>query len=144
MTRKEAKNELRPIRQMDSRIKSIELEIERLDAVATKMTPSYDANKVSNSYRNKIEEAIIKKEEYKTRLAKKLLEQLDYKNKCLNKIEKLGTGSLQQILTLYYFRSLTMEQVAEFMGKSPRWTYDLFCTALDEYAEISEKFDATS
>ncbi len=85
MTRKEAKNELRPIRQMDSRIKSIELEIERLDAVATKMTPSYDANKVSNSYRNKIEEAIIKKEEYKTRVAKKLLVQLDYKNKCLKK-----------------------------------------------------------
>lgn len=140
MTRKDAKNELRPIRQMGSKIKSIELEIERLEAVATKMTPSYDPNKGSGSYHNKIEEAVIKKDEYRTRLAKWLLKQLDYKNRCLNKIERIEGGTLQQILTLYYYQGLTLEQVSEVMEKSPRWTYELFCTALDEYAKVSEDF----
>ena len=144
MTRKEAKNELRPIRQMGSKIKSIELEIERLEAVATKMTPNYDPNKGSTTYHNKIEEAVVKKEDYKNRLAKWLLKQLDYKNRCLNKIEKIEPGTLQQILTLYYFQGLTMEQVSEIMEKSPRWTYELFLTALDEYAKISENVDVTS
>lgn len=136
MTRKEAKNELRPIRQMGSKIKSIELEIERLEAVATKMTPSYDPNKTNNAYHNKIEEAVIKKEEYRGRLAKWLLKQLDYKNRCLNKIEKIQPESLQQLLTLYYYQGLTIEQISEVMEHSPRWTYDMFCSALDKYAEL--------
>ena len=140
MTRKEAKNELRPIRAMGSKIRSIELEIERLDTIATKMTPTYDSNKVSGGYRNKIEEAVIKKEEYRGRLAKILLNELDLKNRCLNKIEKIEQDSLQQILILYYYRGMTMEKVSEVMDKSPRWTYELFCAALDEYAKISDDF----
>jgi len=140
MTRKEAKNELREIKYMDSRIKSIELEIERLEAVATKMTPSYNTNKPSNTPHNKIEEAVIKKEEYRNRLSKWLLRQLDYKNRCLNKIQKIEPGSLQQFLLLYYFNGKTMEQIAEIVGKTPRWTYELFCSALDKYAEISENW----
>ena len=140
MTRQEAKNELREIKMMDSRIRSIELEIERIEAVATKMTPSYDPNKTMNGYHNKIEEALIKKEEYRKRLAKWLVRQVDYKNRCLNKIERIEPGSLQQFLIYYYFDSMTMEQIAERIDRTPRWTYELFCSALDEYAKISENF----
>jgi len=140
MTRKEAKNELREIRSMDSRIRSIELEIERIEAVATKMTPNYDANKVTGGYHNKIEEALIKKEDYRKRLANWMLRQLDYKNKCLNKIEQIQPASLQQFLVYYYFDGFTMEQIAENVNRTPRWTYELFCSALDEYAKISENF----
>ena len=140
MTRQEAKNELRELKSLDSRIKSIELEIERLEAVATKMTPSYNANRPSNTPHNKIEEAVIKKEEYRQRLAKWMLRQLDFKNKCLNKIERIEPSSLRQFLILYFFNGKTMEQMAEIVGKTPRWTYELFCCALDEYAKVSEDF----
>ena len=140
MTRQEAKNELREIKMMDSRIKSIELEIERIEAVATKMTPNYDPNKSMNGFHNKIEEALIKKEDYRKRLAKWLIRELDYKNRCLNKIEMIQPGSLQQFLIYYYFDGMTMEQIAEHIDRTPRWTYELFCSALDEYAKISEDF----
>lgn len=136
MTRKEAKEELHKIRYMDSRIKSVELDIERIEAVATKMTPSYDGM-TSGGYKNKIEEALIKKEEYKSRLAHWMLKQLAHKNMCLTKIEKIEPESLQQFLMFYYFDGLTMERISEIIGKTPRWTYELFCTALDEYAKIS-------
>ena len=135
--RKRAKNELRPIKDVESDIKSIELEIERLYAVATKMTPSYDANKVSVSQKNKIEEALIKIEEYKSRLSVMMLKHLDYKNRCLNKISRIEPKSLQKFLILYYYQDKTVEEISEIIDKTPRWTYELFCSALDEYAKIS-------
>ena len=137
MTRKEAKNELRELRYLDSRVKHIELEIERIETIATKMTPSYNADKPSGSYHNKIEEALIKKEEYKSRLAKWVVKQLDYKNRCLNKIEQIEPPSLRQFLILYYFDGMTIEKISEEIDRTPRWTYELFCSALDEYAKKS-------
>lgn len=133
--RKKAKNELRPIKDMDSDIRSYELEIERLMAVATKMTPSYDGDKVSTSQRNRIEEAVIKMDEYKRRLAQAVIDSLDYKNKCLNKIALIQPKSLQKFLILYYFQGNTLEEISEIIDKTPRWTYELFCSALDEYAK---------
>jgi len=136
MTRKEAKNELRELRYLDSRVRAIELEIERIEAIATKMTPSYNADRPSGNYRNKIEEALIKKEQYKGRLAKWMIRQLDYKTHCLNKIEQIEPASLRQFLILYYFDGMTIEKISEEIDRTPRWTYELFCTALDEYAKI--------
>ena len=136
MTRKQAKNELRPIREMNADVRSVELEIERLMTVATKMTPNYDAIG-GGSYHNKIEEAVSKIEEYRGRLSCLLLESLEYKNRCLNKIEKIEPKSLRKFLILYYYQNKTLEQIAEIIDRTPRWTYELFCSALDEYAKIS-------
>lgn len=137
MTRKEAKKELQSIRYMDSRIRSVELDIERIEAVAMKMTPNLTGDRVSGVYTNKIEEALIKKEEYKSRLAKWMLKLLEHKERCLSKIERIEPEYLQQFLMFYYFDGMTMEKIAEIIDKSPRWTYELFCSALDEYAKIS-------
>lgn len=136
MTRQEAKDELYKIRYMDSRIKAIELDIERIEAVATKMTPSYEW-KSPGAQRNKIEEALIKKEEYKAKLAHWMIRELDYKNMCLTKVRQIQPESLQQFLMFYYFDGLTMERISEIINKTPRWTYELYNTALDEYAKIS-------
>lgn len=136
MTRKEAKRELKPIKDMERDIRSLELEIERLMTVATKMTPNYDGDRVSGTPRNKIEEATIKIEEYRGKLSMMLMNHLDYKNRCLNKVEKIRPKSLQTILIHYYFQDKTMEQTAELIGKSPRWTHTMFDEALDKYSEI--------
>ena len=133
MTIREAKRELKPIKEMSSDIKAIELELERLMTVATKMTPNY-APVGSNSHNNKLEEAVIKMNDYKSRLTEMVIENLDRKNECLNKLENVKP-SLRKVLILYYFNDMTIEKVAESIGKSPRWTYDLFKDALEEYAE---------
>lgn len=136
MTREEAKRELKPIKSMESQIRSIEEEIERLMAVATKMTPTYDADKITGTPKNKIEETTIKIEEYRLKLNKVLLRSLDYKNRCLNKVEQIKTGTLRTILICYYFQNKTLEQTAEALDKSYQWTYELFKSALDEYAKV--------
>ena len=136
MTRSEAKKELRPIKDLDSEIRSIELEIERLMAVATKMTANYDPMNVSSTPKNKLEEATIKIDEYRRRLSRMVLKSLDYRNKCMDKIEKMETPSLRKILLLYFFQDKTIEQTAETIDRSVRWTYEMYATALDEYAKI--------
>lgn len=137
MTRKEAKNELRPIKELDKDIRSYEMEIERLMTIATKMTPSYDSDKVSTAYRNKVEEAVIKLEEYRVKLARAMIKSIDYKNRCLNKIALIEPKSLQKFLIYYYYQDKTVEEISELIDRTPRWTYELFCTALDEYAKLS-------
>ena len=137
MTRKEAKRELKPIKDMEKDIKSVELEIERLMAVATKMTTNYDGINIQSSPRNKIEETMVKVEEYRSRLSNMLLKHLDYKNKCMNKVSQIQPPSLRKILIYYYFQDNTLEETAELIGKSARWTHDMYDTALDKYSEIS-------
>ena len=137
MTREEAKRELRPLKSLDSDIKAVELEIERLMTVATKMTTNYDPINVSSTPRNKLEEVIVKMDEYKSNLAKYLLNYLDRKNECLNKVQKIEISTLRTILIYYYFQNMTLEQTAEAINKSYQWTYELFQDALDAYCEIS-------
>lgn len=136
MTREEAKRELKPIKDQENEIRSFEEEIERLMALATRMTPSYDPNKVSGSPSNRLEEAIVKIEEYRSRLSKMILANLDYKNRCLNKVQKIEPTTLRTILIYYYFQDNTLEQTAEKLDKSYQWTYELFKSALDEYAKL--------
>ena len=136
MTREEAKRELKPIKEMESRIRSIEEEIERQMALATRMTPTYGGNRVTGTPGNRIEEATVKIEEYRDKLSKILLKSLDHKNMCLNKVEKIEIGTLRAILIYYYFQNNTLEQTAEKLNKSYQWTYELYKSALDEYAKI--------
>ncbi len=136
MTRKEAKRELRPLKDMAKDIQSVEDEIERLMAVATKMTTTYDPINVSGTPDNKMEKAIVKLADYKDRLSNLVIEDLEYKNKCLDKVEKIEPRSLQKILIYYYFQNYTLEKTAEMIGKSVRWTYEMYLTALDKYSEV--------
>ena len=136
MTRREAKKELTPLKDMAKDIKAVEDEIERLMTVATKMTATYDPINVTGTPKNKMEEAIIKLEDYKGRLSNLVLEDLAYKNKCLDKVYQIEPKSLQKLLIYYYFQNYTIEKTAELLDKSTRWTYEMLMTALDKYSEI--------
>lgn len=136
MTQEEARRELRIVKDMERDIRAVELEIERLMALATKMTPSYDPNHVQTGKNNRIEDALIQVEKYRERLSHLLLESVDYKNRCLNRVAKIRPKSLQSVLIYYYFQDNTLEKTAELLGKSYQWTYTIFTTALDEYSKI--------
>lgn len=136
MTVKEAKRELRPIKEMEKDIRSVEEEIERLMAIATKMTTNYDGINVQGTPSNKMEEAVVKIEQYRSKLSTMMLKHLDYKNQCLNKVEKIRPKSLQKLLIYYYFQDCTLEETAEKIERSYQWTYEMYKTALEEYAKI--------
>ena len=135
MTQEQAKKELKVLKSMAKDIQAVELEIERLMAVAMKMTPTYNPDHVMTSSSSKIEDALIKVEEYRSRLSKLLIKSLDYKDKCLAKVNQIEPPSLRSVLIYYYFQDNTLEKTAELLGKSYQWTYTMFTTALDEYAK---------
>ena len=136
MTREEAKQELSVLKEMSKDIKSIEDEIERLLTVATKMTTSYEIVPSSGTPKNKIEEALVKLEDYRNRLSNQVLDCLEYRTRCLVKLELIEPKSLQKVLRYYYFQNNTLERTAELLDRSYQWTYEMFLSALDKYAEI--------
>lgn len=136
MTQEQAKKELRVVKDMEKDIRAVELEIERLMAIATKMTPNYDSDHIQGGNSSRVEDALIQVEKYRQRLAHLLLESVDYKNRCLNKVQEIKPKSLQSVLIYYYFQNNTLEKTAELLGKSYQWTYTIFTSALDEYAKI--------
>ena len=133
MTVDEAKKELRQIKDIEKDIRSVELEIERLMAIATKMTPSYDGISTGN-HKDKIAEALIRVEEYRGRLSHLINESIDHKERCLKKVRKIEPRSLSTVLFYYYFMDLTMEKTAEKIGKSYQWTYTMYAEALEKYS----------
>jgi len=137
VTPKEAKKELWRLKDMERDLKCIRDEIERIMTVATKMTPGYDITPVSGTPKNKIEEALVKVDEYKSRLSRKMIEEVDYCMMCQDKVDKIETRTLRTIINYYFFQDKTLEQTAELLGKSYQWTYELYKTALEKYAEIS-------
>lgn len=140
MTREEAKQELWPVKGMKHSIKPIELEIERIMTLATKMTAGYDIINTSG-HKSKIEEAVEKLEEYWNRLSTMVRRDVDYKNRCLDKVEKIKSRTLREILVYYFFMDFTLEKTAEKIGKSYQWTYELYKSALDEYCKVSDLLD---
>lgn len=143
MTREEAKNELRIVKKIKHDSRPVNLEIERLMTKATKMTASYDAVISTSFHSNKIEEAMEKLERHWDRLAKIITLNAAYMDHCLDKIEQMKSRTLREILVYYFFMDNTLEQTAEKIGKSYQWTYELYKSALDEYAKISEKNEFT-
>lgn len=137
MTREEAKKELHVLKEMSKDIKAIEDEIERLLTVATKMTTSYEIVLSSGTPKNKIEEVLVKLEDYRSRLTNQMLDCLEYRTRCLTKLEQIEPKSLRKVLRYYYFQDFTLEKTAELLGRSYQWTYEMFLSALDKYAEIS-------
>lgn len=136
MTREEAKKELHVLKEMSKDIRSIEDEIERLLTVATKMTTSYEIIP-SGTPKNKIEEALVKLEDYRGRLTDQVLACIEYRTRCLTKLEQIEPASLRKVLRYYYFQDFTLEKTAELLDRSYQWTYEMFVTALDKYSEIT-------
>lgn len=137
MTQDEAKRELSQLKEAGQDIKDVDREIERLMTIATKMTTSYEPINTGGGHSSRLEDAVIKIEEYKGRLSNLLIHDLQHRNRCMDKVQQIGSRTLRMILIYYYFMDNTMEKTAELMDKSYRWTYDLFLSALDEYAKIS-------
>ena len=135
MTVDEAKKELRYIKDIEKDIKSVELEIERLMATATKMTPSYDGVSSSGGHKDKIADTLARVEDFRSRLTNLMNESLDAKNKCIGKLENVESNTLRSILRYYFFMDFTLEKTAEMIDRSYKLTYVMYQSAIEEYAE---------
>lgn len=140
MTVKEAKNELMVLKTYAKDLESVEEELEKYRTIATKMTQSFEPINVQTTAKNRLEEAVIKIEDYTSRLSKLVLELMDYKARCLEIVEQIKLPTLRSVLINYFFLNNTLERTAEKMGHSYQWTYDLYVSALEEYCKVHDSF----
>ena len=127
-----AKEYLRQLKTLDRLIKAKELEKERLDDLATKISVNL-SERVQGGGNGGTENAIIKALEIEEQIESDIKRLCDLRVRAIGLIDKLENDKYRVVLSMYYVSNLTFEQIAENTGLSPRWIHKLRGRALKEF-----------
>lgn len=81
-----------------------------------------------------IEELLSDKVDLEKRIDKLKVKTKKVKDQILEEIDSLEDPRYCEILEAYFIDCLSMEEIAEEMGYSTRWAYDLYSEAVEELA----------
>lgn len=128
-----AKEYLSQARYLDNRIKSKLLQIDSLNELATRCTPSYsDMPKRSNREGSRMESAILDIIELEDEISKDVVELVALKKEIIEVIKQVGNTEYQTLLEERYLCFITWEQIAVDMGYELRYIHKLHGKALAE------------
>lgn len=128
-----AKEYLSQARYLDNRIKSKLLQIDSLNELATRCTPSYsDMPKSPNREGSRMESAILDIIELEDEISKDVVELVALKKEIVEVIKQVGNTEYQTLLEERYLCFITWEQIAVDMGYELRYIHKLHGKALDE------------
>lgn len=128
-----AKEYLSQARYLDNRIKSKLLQIDSLNELATRCTPSYsDMPKSSNREGSRMESAILDIIELEDEISKDVVELVALKKEIVEVIKQVGNTEYQTLLEERYLCFITWEQIAVDMGYELRYIHKLHGKALDK------------
>lgn len=127
-----AKEYLRQLKTLDCLIKAKELEKERLDDLATKISVNL-SERVQGGGNGGTENAIIKALEIEEQIESDIKRLCDLRVRAIGLIDKLENDKYRVVLSMYYVSNLTFEQIAENTGLSSRWIHKLRGRALKEF-----------
>ena len=120
-----AKEYLSQARYLDNRIKSKLLQIDSLNELATRCTPSYsDMPKSPNREGSRMESAILDIIELEDEISKDVVELVALKKEIVEVIKQVGNTE--------YLCFITWEQIAVDMGYELRYIHKLHGKALEE------------
>jgi len=120
-----AKEYLSKIRSMEACINADIEEIESLSTLATKVTSVINDDRVqSTGDLQKIETYTIKVADLKTKIAKELVELLDYKKSARKLIRESCSTDCVTLLHKRYFQYKKWEEIAVEMNYSYQWVSD--------------------
>ena len=130
-----AKEYLRQLKTLDCLIKAKELEKERLDDLATKISVNL-SERVQGGGNGGTENAIIKALEIEEQIDSDIKRLCDLRVRAIGLIDKLDNDKYRVVLSMYYVSNLTFEQVAENTDISSRWVRKIHGKALKKFEEI--------
>ena len=126
-----AKEYLSQARYLDNRIKSKLLQIDSLNELATRCTPSYsDMPKSPNREGSRMESAILDIIELEDEISKDVVELVALKKEIVEVIKQVGNTEYQTLLEERYLCFITWEQIAVDMGYELRYIHKLHGKAL--------------
>jgi len=128
-----AKEYLSQARYLGNRIKSKLLQIDSLNELATRCTPSYsDMPKSPNHEGSRMESAILDIIELEDEISKDVVELVALKKEIVEVIKQVGNTEYQTLLEERYLCFITWEQIAVDMGYELRYIHKLHGKALEE------------
>ena len=128
-----AKEYLSQARYLDNRIKSKLLQIDSLNELATRCTPSYsDMPKSPNREGSRMESAILDIIELEDEISKDVIELVALKKEIVEVIKQVGNTEYQTLLEERYLCFITWEQIAVDMNYSMQHVHRMHSAALKE------------
>ena len=128
-----AKEYLSQARYLDNRIKSKLLQIDSLNELATRCTPSYsDMPKSPNREGSRMESAILDIIELEDEISKDVVELVALKKEIVEVIKQVGNTEYQTLLEERYLCFITWEQIAVDMNYSMQHVHRMHSAALKE------------
>lgn len=118
MTEKDVKRWLNRARGLDTEIRALMLERDKLFNRATNAVNITDGERVQASQRNTSEECYIAYAEYERIIEERLKELYDVKSEIVQAISEIENNVFRQLLTLRYISFYTWERIAEEMNYS--------------------------
>lgn len=118
MTEKDVKRWLNRARGLDTEIRALMLERDKLFNRATNAVNITDGERVQASQRNTSEECYIAYAEYERIIEERLKELYDVKSEIVQAISEIKNNVFRQLLTLRYISFYTWERIAEEMNYS--------------------------
>jgi hypothetical protein len=120
-----AKEYLNKIRTIEAGINADIEEIESLTTLATKVTSVINDNRVqTSSDQQKIETYSVKIADLKSKIARELVEFLDYKKSVIKLIREFCSTDCMTLLHKRYFQYKKWEEIAVEMNYSYQWVSD--------------------
>ncbi len=113
-----AKEYLRDVYEVNKKINAKLDYIERLETIATKMTPSLQVDKVQTSKTETNEDTIIKLIGAREELRKLVDDHFEIQKKAIEMINKLEDGVLQEILIYRYLFAMSFTEIANKLNYS--------------------------
>lgn len=133
-----AKEYLRQIAVLDTKIKRRQTEIEELKTAATHITTTLDENKIQSSSGradDKIANIVTRWITMEHQVAEMLDQLMNLRHKIIGEIHQLTDDRYIRILEMRYVDRETFEQIAVNMQYDIRWVYRLHGFALQEFAK---------
>lgn len=130
------KQELREYRSLDRRIDNLLDEYAKWRSRAEKVTPIYTVVPAGGGNGNSTQKAVENIIELQDKIIADIISVAEKWNKIRNSINKLENNQYRELLTLYYIKGLTWEEVAEKMNMDARWIRTLHGKALQEMNKL--------
>lgn len=130
-----AKAFLRKVRELDHEVDAAMKQVDSYEASATRITSHYDhmASKVNgNSSENKIINLIDAREKCNRAIDCFV----DYRDKCLNLIDRIPNPDLKKVLMFRYIDYLKWNEIKKKMQYSESQTFKLHSQALSEFEKV--------
>ena len=130
-----AKEYLRQLKTLDCLIKAKELEKERLDDLATKISVNL-SERVQGGGSGGIENAVIKMLELKEQINLDIIKLMELKVEARELIDKLPNDKHKIILSMYYVSDMTFEMISDETHYSIGAVHKSYRNALKEFEDL--------